>query len=303
MIEQIDPLVGSTIDGKYHVLSLLRVGGMGSVYKAEQESIGRFVAIKILNDLLLDETHLKRLHNEANALKRLTHPNVVRVIAFSMLDSGRPCLVLEYVEGESLAEKLKRDGPMSADSSWQIFSQIAEAMKHAHEQGLIHRDLKPANIMLCAVDGGTKVKVVDFGVSRLMDLEGQRFTRAGAIIGSPAYMSPEQCAGQQPTFQSDIYSFGCLMYETLLVILHSTELTFTTCFLSTFMMKRLSRFRFPECRCRPQCEQSSESVCARNAQKDLLRWMNSCAHSKRLAMHRMWCPLSLRRIRLLRDQR
>jgi serine/threonine protein kinase len=213
-------LIGTRIADHYKIISLIGMGGMSAVYKAKHEFLEKIVAIKLLHEHLVTQVgSLKRFQQEAKAISHLSHPNIVGVHEFGLLNEGQPYLIMDYLEGESLSDRLKRTGPMSSERSTEIFVQICDALDHAHEKGIIHRDLKPSNVMLVK-NGGNEdyVKIVDFGIAKLMphaELEGQRLTQTGEVFGSPVYMSPEQCMGQPLDVRSDIYSMGCVMYETL----------------------------------------------------------------------------------------
>jgi eukaryotic-like serine/threonine-protein kinase len=213
-------LVGTRIAEHYKIMSLIGMGGMSAVYKAKHELLEKIVAIKLLHQHLVSQVGtLKRFQQEAKAISHLSHPNIVGVHEFGLLNEGQAYLIMDYLEGESLSDRLRNAGPMSCDQAVQVYVQICAALEHAHEKGIIHRDLKPSNVMLVRKDGSDDyVKLVDFGIAKLMphaELEGQRLTQTGEVFGSPVYMSPEQCMGQPLDVRSDIYSMGCVMYETL----------------------------------------------------------------------------------------
>jgi len=216
-----DQLVGTKLADRYQVLSVIGHGGMGVVYKARHELMDRLVAIKMLKaDLISDSVSVKRFQQEARAASLLKHRNVATLFDFGVSPSGQPYLVMEYLEGISLADVIKKDGHVGVDRTVKIFTQAAAALEHAHHQKVIHRDLKPGNIMLIETDEEKEfVKVVDFGVAKVMtagaDEEAQRLTQIGEVCGSPVYMSPEQCMGQRLDPRSDIYSMGVVMYESL----------------------------------------------------------------------------------------
>jgi len=210
-----NPLIGSKLGGQYTLTALLGSGGMGSVYRAHQEMMDRDVAIKILPlELAQDDTNVQRLAREAKALGRLNHPNIVTTFDFGFTDQQEPYLVLELVDGVSLQAELKTLGYIPYGSSAPLFVQLADAMQYAHSNGVVHRDLKPHNIMIIRKDGKLRGKILDFGIAQL-ESESQRLTRAGEIWGSPYYMSPEQCSGEDVDHRTDIYSLGVLMYLTL----------------------------------------------------------------------------------------
>ncbi len=215
-----DQLIGTKLADRYLVMSIIGHGGMGVVYKARHELMDRIVAIKMLqSQLISDSMSVKRFQQEAKAASKLKHPNVITLYDFGVSPTGQPYLVMDYLEGVSLADVIKKEGQVGVDRSIKIFAQACSALDHAHKQGVIHRDLKPGNIMLVE-DNDDKdcVKVVDFGVAKLLwggDDENQRLTQTGEVCGSPVYMSPEQCQGQKLDQHSDIYSMGVVMYEAL----------------------------------------------------------------------------------------
>lgn len=211
----VDTLIGTKLGGQYTVTSLIGTGGMGSVYRAHQDMMDRDVAIKFLpQELTEDENNVQRLAREAKALGRLSHPNIVTTYDFGFSDKKEPYLVLELVDGGSLDKELKTLGYIPFGASVPIFLQLADAMKYAHTNGVVHRDLKPHNIMIIRKDGKTTAKILDFGIAQL-ESETQKLTRVGEIWGSPYYMSPEQCSGEEVDHRSDIYSLGVVMYRTL----------------------------------------------------------------------------------------
>jgi serine/threonine protein kinase len=218
---QKDPFVGTILADKYEILSICGRGGMGLVYKAKQQLIDRIVAIKVLKaDLLADEQSVKRFQLEARAASRLKHPNVITVHDFGVVDAtGQPYLVMDFMEGESLADIIKRDGRLNVRRAIPIFMQACSALEHAHRQHVIHRDVKPSNIVLVRDEEQEDVvKVVDFGIAKLTAVAGQEsmhLTKTGEVFGSPIYMSPEQCMGNPLDARSDIYSLGATMYESL----------------------------------------------------------------------------------------
>lgn len=210
-----DSLVGTTVAGKYYVLSILGQGGMSVVYKAKKMRSKRPLAVKTLRTQgLSDEVVVKRFQREAELLSRLNHPRIVQVHDYGYTKRGQPYFVMDYLVGRNLGQ-LIREGPLPADRVKYIFTQVCSAVDHAHRCGVIHRDLKPGNIMLLRMDGEHDfVKVVDFGIARFQS-ETNRLTRLGEVWGSPVYMSPEQCMGKALDARSDVYSVGIAMYEAL----------------------------------------------------------------------------------------
>jgi eukaryotic-like serine/threonine-protein kinase len=212
--------------GPYEILSAIGAGGMGEVWKARDTTLGRDVALKILPDhLALDADRLARFKREAQILASLNHPNIATIYGFQESD-GLQALVLELVEGPTLADRIAQR-PIPLEDALPIARQIAEALEAAHEQGIVHRDLKPANIKLRA-DG--TVKVLDFGLAKAMEpteaiapfglstsptVTSPAMTHAGVILGTAAYMSPEQARGKPVDRRTDIWAFGCVLYEML----------------------------------------------------------------------------------------
>jgi len=213
-----DEAIGTVFADRYEIVGEIGKGAMGMVYKARQRVIDRFVALKVLHPHLLSkEINKKRFEFEARAASSLHHPNLIIIHDFGMSPRGRPFLVMDYVEGPSLQEVLTEQRCLNMHAFLSIFIQCCQGLSHAHKRGVVHRDLKPSNIRLAAADAPNEVlvKVLDFGIAKTASREGedQRLTRTGDIIGSPLYMSPEQCRGESLDGRSDIYSIGCMMYQ------------------------------------------------------------------------------------------
>jgi len=201
--------VGKTL-GNFRILECLGSGGAGMIWKAEDLTLGRVVALKALRpELEHDGEMAERFRAEARALAKLSHPNVASLYSLIEDDDGL-FLVMEYVEGNTLAALLATSGPLPFDSAFALFHQILDGVGHAHDAGVVHRDLKPANLM---VDARGRVKVMDFGIARMAG--AARTTHHGKLVGTPEYMSPEQVRGEDATLRSDIYSLGILLYEML----------------------------------------------------------------------------------------
>jgi len=205
-------LVGETL-GDFSILKQLGQGGMGRVYLAEQVSLKRKVAIKVLReDLASNPTALERFEAESKIVAQLSHPNVVQVYMIGK-HKGRSYMALEYVEGKSLGEYLARQGPLDAAVTVSLMRQVGGALQRASELGIVHRDLKPANILLTRKG---QAKVADFGLSRCLGQEeGTDLTRTGMTVGTPLYMSPEQIRGKTVDCRSDLYSMGVTFYHAL----------------------------------------------------------------------------------------
>lgn len=209
-----DALIGTTIAGQYLIDSLIGSGGMGSVYKATDLVLGRTVALKLLNKGLTGES-LMRFQQEGRTISKVNHVNVASVYNIGTSDDGAPYMVMEYISGEPLSAIIKNEVPLNSDWIFNIASQVLNALATIHESGVIHRDLKPENILIWRNEQGHDVaKIVDFGIARELQ-QAQAITKTGAVMGSPLYMSPEQCAGQTLDAQSDIYSAACIIFEML----------------------------------------------------------------------------------------
>ncbi len=192
---------------------------MGVIYKAHHAILKKDVAIKILHQV--NDMTVQRFQREAQAVFNLHHENVVAVHEFGVTDEGQPFMVMEFIEGKTLSNVIDERGALPLDLCVNIFKQVCSGMSHAHSRGVLHRDLKPSNVMLTAPDSWTpQVRIVDFGIAKVMDLVEDdtstgKLTRTGDFVGSPLYMSPEQCLGKNIDLRSDVYSIGCIMYEAL----------------------------------------------------------------------------------------
>ena len=211
--KDVDPLVGSVIEGRYEVLDVLGEGGMGTVYRVRHKALGRSFALKALRrDIAADKELCARFIREAKAAASVSHPNVVQITDFGTLASGQPYFVMELLEGMPLGWLIKKGGPIPAARAVRIVRQIAEALAAAHEAGIVHRDLKPDNIQVgAATSGSDVVKVLDFGLAKVAGKS--RLTRQGMVFGTPHYMSPEQASGDPVDHRADIYALGVVMYE------------------------------------------------------------------------------------------
>jgi len=210
-----DPLTGRTIEGKYRIEAKLGAGGMGAVYRATRLVIGDEVAIKILHSEQNEPRAGERFRREAQAAARLKHPNAVNIYDFGVTDDGLQYLVMELVEGESLRRIIKQQGPLTPTAAAEIVSQVCAALDEAHRRQIIHRDIKPDNIIVDVSANRLRVKVLDFGIAKLRDDTAGNLTQTGSVLGTPHYMSPEQCLGEELDSRSDIYSLGIVLYEML----------------------------------------------------------------------------------------
>jgi serine/threonine protein kinase len=216
------PEIGQTIS-HYRIVEKIGQGGMGEVYLADDTTLDRKVALKFLPEVFTsDPERMARFEREAKLLASLNHPNIAGIYGLEQADGNR-FLVLEYVEGETLQAKLIK-GALSLEDALELCRQIAEGLEAAHEKGVIHRDLKPANVMITAEE---KVKILDFGLAKAFSDETQSIdssqsptlteamTQPGVILGTAAYMSPEQAKGKSVDKRADIWAFGCILYECL----------------------------------------------------------------------------------------
>lgn len=218
----VDPLVGHTLDEKYRLEEQLGIGGMGTVYRARHLLIDRPVAVKVLNQRFVeDEAARTRFRREARAAGRLQHVNAVTVTDFGESHDGYVYLVMELLEGRTLRDVLAKEAPLDVARSVSLMLQVSAAVAAAHEAGIIHRDLKPANIFIVQrAEVPAVVKVLDFGIAKLAaesfeEDDPMTLTQVGVMIGTPRYMSPEQCDGLDLTPAADVYSLGCILYEML----------------------------------------------------------------------------------------
>jgi serine/threonine-protein kinase len=214
-----DPLLGSVLVGRYEILALLGEGSMGAVYRGVEIGTRRAVAIKVLLPHLIAHDQMRaRFDREASAAMRIRHPNCVRVFEYGV-ERGMAFLVMELLEGQDLFAELAARGRLSEERAVRIVIQIAGALGAAHAEGIVHRDLKPENVMLAVDAAGDRVKLLDFGIAkeidRTIDLEQDvdAITLAGSLIGTPAYMAPEQCQGTDVTALTDLYACGVLLYQ------------------------------------------------------------------------------------------
>ena len=204
--------------GDYQIEVLLGQGGMGAVYRAVQPLIEKRVAIKVLSRQLADSAEaVSRFQKEARAVNQIGHKNIIDVYNFGQLPDGRHYYVMEFVRGETLREMIDRNQGLSLQETLTIFRDIGRALQAAHAKAIVHRDLKPENVMLSPDEDGLVVKLLDFGVAKLLSGEraGDNKTEKGIALGTPKYMSPEQCTGGEVDARADLYAIGVMLFEAV----------------------------------------------------------------------------------------
>jgi serine/threonine protein kinase len=216
---QTAPALDIELTDNFEVLELIGRGGTGQVYKVRDKQLDQILAVKVLKkDLIVDNQTVKRFNHEAEAAANLSHANVVSVYGHGETKDGSPYITMNYIEGESLATILKRDHSIPWQRVVDMMIQLCEGLEHAHEQGLIHRDLKPSNVIISTRGGIEFAHLVDFGIAKVITTRGDTLntlTVSGEFLGTPMYMSPEQCLGQNVDHRTDVYALGCMMYEAL----------------------------------------------------------------------------------------
>jgi tRNA A-37 threonylcarbamoyl transferase component Bud32 len=203
-------LVGTQLSGRYRLDEKIGAGGMSTVYRARDMTLERDVAVKLMHrEIAADSDHLERFRREARAVAQLSHPYIVNVIDAGE-DEGRPYIVFEYVQGETLKDRIRRLGRLPVAEAVAYADEIARALGYAHSRNIVHRDVKPQNVL---IDAEGSAKVTDFGIARTLDQDG--LTADGRVLGTTDYVSPEQALGHQVTGQSDLYSLGIVLFEML----------------------------------------------------------------------------------------
>jgi len=262
--ERADPFVGRVIKGRYRVERQLGRGGMGTVYLAEQLSVGRKVALKVLRgDFARDDGFVARFQQEAKLVAGLNerrNPRVTLVHDFDQTEDGTLFIVMEWLEGRVLSEVIQRDRPLDLGRAVRLAIQIAEGLEAAHRANVVHRDVKPQNIMV--LEAGDDIKLMDFGIARLRD-SGTSVTRAGTMMGTPDYMAPEQIEGQAITEKTDLYSFGVVLYEML-----TGTAPFRASTQAAVLTKQLQEQPVPPCRLRPEIPRELEAIVLKALEKD-----------------------------------
>jgi eukaryotic-like serine/threonine-protein kinase len=258
-----DTLINTLFDGRYRIVRKLGSGGMANVYLAEDEELGRRVAIKILNDRhASDDSFVERFRREAKNAAGLSHPNIVSVYDRGEAE-GTYYIAMEYLEGRSLKERIISEGPLPISAAIEVTRQVLRAVGFAHRRGIVHRDIKPHNVLLAQDgpgDGEPRFKVTDFGISRTA---ASQMTEAGSIVGTAQYLSPEQARGAPVDQRSDIYSVGIVLYELL-----TGKLPFTGETPLEIAMKHLSEVPRPPSALRPEISADLDMIVLRALAKD-----------------------------------
>ncbi|HET8652294.1 MAG TPA: Stk1 family PASTA domain-containing Ser/Thr kinase [Gaiellaceae bacterium] len=255
-----DTLINTLFDGRYRILRRLGSGGMANVYLAEDEELGRNVAIKILNDRhASDDSFVERFRREAKNAAGLSHPNIVSIYDRGEAE-GTYYIAMEYLEGRSLKDRIVAEGPLPIDAAVDATRQILRALGFAHRGGIVHRDVKPHNVLLAQEGAERRYKVTDFGISRT---SASQMTEAGSIVGTAQYLSPEQARGAPVDQRSDIYSVGIVLYELL-----TGQLPFTGETPLEIAMKHLSEIPKPPSSLRAEVPPDLDMVVLRALAKD-----------------------------------
>ncbi|MCO4763626.1 MAG: serine/threonine protein kinase [Myxococcales bacterium] len=213
--ESKDQMLGKVIGGRYRVTHVIGQGGFGAVYKCTHTATGDTLAIKVLRTDVADNLDVvARFRMEAKATSRLKHPNTVRVFDFGQMDDGNLFLAMEFLDGRTLTDLMRKEGPLEPERLVHVGLQVLKSLSEAHSKGLVHRDLKPDNIFVQNIHGEPDfVRVLDFGIAKSLTADKQDITSTGAVIGTPKYMSPEQARGQTVDQRTDLYSLGIMLFE------------------------------------------------------------------------------------------
>jgi serine/threonine-protein kinase len=253
------------LGGRYRLMHVLGEGGMGTVWAAEHQLLKKTVAVKLLLPQQLHGAARKRFEREARMAGSIGHPSIVKVFDLGHRDDGAPYLVMEYLRGESLADRVATYGALGVAECVTIMTQVLGGLAAAHDKGIIHRDLKPDNVFLARQDdGSTRAKLLDFGVSKSLDENTLALTRTGAVIGTPYYLSPEQARGDQDIdHRVDIWAAGVVLYEML-----TGTLPFTADNYNALLVKILTNTAAPPTRVRPGIPLEMENVVLRAMEQD-----------------------------------
>ncbi|HJL23894.1 MAG TPA: serine/threonine-protein kinase, partial [Polyangiaceae bacterium LLY-WYZ-15_(1-7)] len=216
--EEVDPLIGQTVAGKYEVTAIIGIGSMGTVYAATQADLDREIALKVLHPhVAADPKVERRFHREARTASRLSHPNTVQVFDYGKENDGSTLYIaMELLDGPDLLEIVDEESPLTPRRIGHLVGEVLFALEEAHDHGVIHRDLKPENIVVVEDHQGREhVKVCDFGIAKLVEHEGSALTVTGFVCGTPEYMAPEQARGEPLDGRADLYAIGCLLHHLL----------------------------------------------------------------------------------------
>lgn len=264
-----DRLLGKRIADKYEIEQVLTRGGMGVIYRGRHLLLDRPVAIKCIAEVLTyDPSMWKRFEQEAKSASLLNHPNIITIHDFGVTSEGDLYLVMEYLEGASLNDFIELNGQLNERVCAKIFTQVCDALQHAHGMGILHRDLKPTNIFISSTSRGPHVKVLDFGLAKVMIPRGngkEKITRSGECLGTPDYMSPEQARGMRIDQRSDIYAAGVCMFEAL-----TGKLPFSAEDLIQILSRQISEKppSFKEAAPQKQINKEMENIVMRCLEKD-----------------------------------
>jgi serine/threonine-protein kinase len=225
--------LGTLLDGKYRIDAFISAGGMGSVYRAQHVMLDKTVAVKVIkNELVTSDEVVARFQREARAASNLHHPNIVSVYDLGQTADGTLYIAMEFIDGPSVKQVIRRNGPLAPRECVDILRQVASALSATHRKQIVHRDLKSDNLMLASEDGRTVAKLVDFGIAKTFDESSTQLTAAGYMLGTPHYMSPEQAGGHPVDHRADVYSLGVILYEML-----TGELPFGETSLTSMLVK------------------------------------------------------------------
>ncbi len=256
----LERFVGTIVEGKYRVDALIGRGGMGAVFRAENLRINKAVALKVLSARYEPGSESeRRFLREARVAGSLGHPNIVQVFDLGRLADGKPFQVMELLEGQSLAERIRTEGALPEGELLEIAAQVLSALEAAHARGVIHRDLKPENVFLTRREHATVAKLLDFGVSKSLTEHTLSITMTGVVVGTPYYLSPEQARGDREIdHRVDVWAMGVLMYEAL-----TGALPFTAKSYDALLSKILHSRPVPPSRFQPRMAHSVEAVIQR----------------------------------------
>ncbi len=287
-----DPLLGQMV-GSYRIARLLGAGGMGRVYRAVQPSIGSRVAVKVLaGEMARDRELVERFFAEARAVNLIQHENLVNVLDLAFLPDGRPYIVMEYLDGAPLSGIIGKRGQLPLGTLARLMSEVLDAVGAAHQKNIVHRDLKPDNVFVTPTG---RPEVLDFGIAKLQGGAdgGGAHTRAGAILGTPAYMSPEQAQGLPVDARSDLYSIGVMLYEAA-----TGKPPFVSDALFDLLRMHVAQAPVPPRTLRPDLPKPLEAVILRALEKDPARRYRTAGEMARALLHAaeglpaaQWAPL------------